>query len=274
MPRLDPGRKRTKVCQLWAQAIDDRPWNGPAPPAVGYIFSESRSAREAERQLASFNGVLQVDGYTAYKTLARHRGKSNSSPLRLAFCLAHARRKFVDVVKLTGSPEALTIVSMLAEIYRIEQEIRGQGAEERQNARQLRSGPVMRQIRTRLLELKDDVSTQSALAKAINYTLTHWTGLTAFLSDGTIEVDSNIVERSMKSVALTRKNSMFVGNVKGGETFAILASLVNSAKLNGLDPHTWLADVLERIVSGSTTINQLDTLLPWNWKAERHQVAA
>jgi len=178
------------------------------------------------------------------------------------------------VVKLTGSPEALTIVSMLAEIYRIEQEIRGQGAEERQNARQLRSGPVMRQIRTRLLELKDDVSTQSALAKAINYTLTHWTGLTAFLSDGTIEVDSNIVERSMKSVALTRKNSMFVGNVKGGETFAILASLVNSAKLNGLDPHAWLADVLERIVSGSTTINQIDTLLPWNWKAERHQVAA
>ncbi|MDH6206676.1 hypothetical protein M2310_007374 [Rhizobium leguminosarum] len=87
-------------------------------------------------------------------------------------------------------------------------------------------------------------------------------------------MDSNIVERSMKSVALTRKNSMLVGNVKGGETFAILASLVNSAKLNGLDPHTWLADVLERIVSGSTTINQLDTLLPWNWKAERHQVAA
>lgn len=274
LPRLDPGRKRTKVCQLWAQAIYDRPWNGPAPPAVGYIFSESRSAREAERQLASFNGILQVDGYTAYKTLARHRGKSNSSRLRLAFCLAHARRKFVDVVKLTGSSEALTIVSMLAEIYRIEQEIRGQGAMERQNARQIHSAPVMRQIKTRLLELKDDISTQSALAKAINYALTHWTGLTAFLDDGTIEVDSNIVERSMKSVALTRKNSMFVGNVKGGETFAVLASLVNSAKLNGLDPHTWLADVLERIVSGSTTINQLDTLLPWNWKTERHQVVA
>lgn len=274
LPRLDPGRKRTKVCQLWAQAVDDRPWKGPAPPAVGYIFSESRSAREAERQLVSFNGVLQVDGYTAYKTLARHRGKSNSKPLRLAFCMAHARRKFVDVVKLTGSPEALEIVSILAGVYQIEQEIRGQSAEDRHNTRQLRSAPVMRQLKARLLDLKNDISTQSALSKAINYALTHWTGLNAFLDDGTIEIDSNIIERSMKSVALTRKNSMFVGNIQGGETFAILASLINSAKLNGLDPYTWLADVLERIVSGRTTINQLDTLLPWKWKADQVGQAA
>ena len=274
LPRLDPGRKRTKVCQLWAQAVDDRPWKGPAPPAVGYIFSESRSAREAERQLVSFNGVLQVDGYTAYKTLARHRGKSNSKPLRLAFCMAHARRKFVDVVKLTGSPEALEIVSILAGVYQIEQEIRGQSAEDRHNTRQLRSAPLMRQLKARLLDLKDDISTQSALSKAIKYTLTHWTGLNAFLDDGTIEIDSNIIERSMKSVALTRKNSMFVGNIQGGETFAILASLINSAKLNGLDPYTWLADVLERIVSGRTTINQLDTLLPWKWKADQVGQAA
>ena len=254
--------------------MDDRPWKGPAPPAVGYIFSESRSAREAERQLVSFNGVLQVDGYTAYKTLARHRGKSNSKPLRLAFCMAHARRKFVDVVKLTGSPEALEIVSILAGVYQIEQEIRGQSAEDRHNTRQLRSAPLMRQLKARLLDLKDDISTQSALSKAINYALTHWTGLNAFLDDGTIEIDSNIIERSMKSVALTRKNSMFVGNIQGGETFAILASLINSAKLNGLDPYTWLADVLERIVSGRTTINQLDTLLPWKWKADQVGQAA
>lgn len=151
LPRLDPGRKRTKVCQLWAQAVDDRPWNGPAPPAVGYIFSESRSAREAERQLATFNGVLQVDGYAAYKTLAKRRGKSNSRPLRLAFCLAHARRKFVDVVKLTGSPEALEIVSILAAVYQIEQEIRGQSAEERHDARQMRSVAIMRSLKIRLL---------------------------------------------------------------------------------------------------------------------------
>jgi len=192
----------------------------------------------------------------------------------LAFCLAHARCKFVEVVKLTGSSDALEIVSILAEVYLIEQQIRGESAEERYHARQSRSAAIMRSLKAHLLDLKADISTQSALAKAINYTLKHWTGLTTFLDDGTIEVDSNVVERSMKSVALTRKNSMFVGNARGGETFAILASLVNSAKLNGLDPQTRLADILERIVSGRTTINQLDTLLPWNWSAEQVRQAA
>ncbi|ARO32376.1 IS66 family insertion sequence transposase domain-containing protein (plasmid) [Rhizobium sp. NXC14] len=118
---------------------------------------------------------------------------------------------------------------MIAEVYLIEQQIRGEGAEVRYHARQSRSAAIMRSLKARLLELKADISTQSALAKAINYTLKHWTGLTAFLDDGTIEVDSNVVERSMKSVALTRKNSMFVGNARGGETFAILASLINTA---------------------------------------------
>ncbi len=274
LPRLDPGRRRTKVCQLWAQAIDDRPWSGPAPPAVGYVFAESRSAREIDGQLATFNGVLQVDGYSAYKTLAKRRGKSNSAPLRLAFCLAHARRKFVDVVKLTGSREALEIVAILAEIYRTEHLIRGQTAEVRQQMRQTKTAPVMKSLKARLLALNADISTQSALAKAISYALKHWTGLTAFLDDGRIEIDSNVVERSMKSVALTRKNSLFVGNARGGEAFAILASLINTAKLNGLDPQTWLADVLERIVSGQVRINQLDILLPWNWRIDTARYAA
>jgi len=107
LPRLDPGRKRTKLCQLSAEAVDDRLWNGPAPPAVAYIFAESRSAREVEGQLSSFAGVLQVDGYQAYKTMAKRRGKSNVAPMRLTFCVAYARRKFVDVVELTGSTEAV-----------------------------------------------------------------------------------------------------------------------------------------------------------------------
>ncbi|MDN2584398.1 IS66 family transposase, partial [Aquibium sp. ELW1220] len=109
LPRLDPGRKRTKVCQLWAQAVDDRPWRGPAPPAVGYVFAESRGTEEIETQLSTFGGILQVDGYGAYKSLAKRRRKSNAAPLQLAFCLAHARRKFVEVVKTTGSSEALAV---------------------------------------------------------------------------------------------------------------------------------------------------------------------
>lgn len=269
LPRLDPGRKRTKVCQLWAQAIDDRPWNGPAPPAVAYIFAESRSAREIAGQLASFAGVLQVDGYQAYKTMAKRRGKSNVAPLRLAFCLAHARRKFVDVVKLTGSSEALSILARIAEIYRIEARLRGESADIRLVARRRETAPVMRELNVHLTELSDEVSAKSALGKAVTYTLNHWNGLAAFLEDGRIEVDSNVVERSMKSVALTRKNSLFVGNERGGKTFAVLASLVNTCKLNGVDPEAWLADVLERIIAGNVKANEMESLLPWSWKAKR-----
>ena len=264
LPRLDPGRKRTKRCQLWAQAIDDRAWQGPAPPAVGYIFAESRGAREIAGQLASFGGVLQVDGYAAYKTLAKRRRKTNSAPVRLAFCLAHARRKFVDVIKLTGSPEALEVVARLAEVYRIEASIRGQSAQARRDLRLTRTAPIMAALKIRLRQLNEDVSAKSALGKAVAYTLTHWSGLTAFLDDGRIEVDSNIVERSIKPVCLTRKNALFVGNAQGGETFAVLASLINTAKLNGLDPWAYLRDVLQRL---PTQLNsRIDELLPHRWQ--------
>ncbi|MDP9810038.1 transposase [Rhizobium tibeticum] len=197
LPRLDPGRKRTKVCQLWAQAVDDRPWNGPAPPAVAYIFAESRSAREIEGQLSSFAGVLQVDGYQAYKTMVKRRGKSNITPMQLAFCLAHARRKFVDVVKLTGSSEALSILARIAEIYRIEARLRGESADTRLVVRRREAAPIMRELKVHLTELTDEVSSKSALGKAVTYTLNHWRGLAAFLDDGRVEVDSNVVERSM-----------------------------------------------------------------------------
>lgn len=273
LPQLDPGRKRTKVCQLWAQAVDDRPWNGPAPPAVAYTFAESRSAREVEEQLLSFAGVPQVDGYQAYKTLVKRREKSNIAPVRLAFCLAHARRKFVDVVKLTGSSEALSILARIAEIYRIEKDLRGGNADTRLIVRRREASPIMRELKGKLTELSYEVSSKSALGKAVSYTLNHWGGLTAFLEDGRIEVDSNVVERSMKSVALTRKNSLFVGSAGGGKTFAVIASLVNTCKLNGVDPDVWLADVLERIISGKVKVNDMESLLPWTWKAEREAMA-
>ncbi len=239
LPRLDPGRKRTKVCQLWAQAIDDRPWNGPVPPAVAYIFAESPSAREIEGQLSSFAGVLQVDGYQAYKTMAKRRRKSNVAPMRLAFCLAHARRKFVDVVKLTGSLEALSILARIAEIYRIEARLRGESADTRLVVRRREAAPIMGELKAKLTDLREELSSKSALGKAVTYTLNHWSGLAAFLDDGRVEVDSNVVERSMKSVALTRKNSLFVGNERGAKSFAVLASLVDTAKLNGVDPEIW-----------------------------------
>lgn len=232
--------------------------------------------------MKSFTGVLQVDGYRSYKTLAERRRQSNVGPLQLAFCLAHARRKFVDVVKTTGSSEALAIIALIAGIYRNEARIRGTSAEMRLKVRQAESAPIMAELNRRLTELVEETSSQSSLSKACRYMLNHWSGLMVFLDDGRVEVDSNVVERSMKSVALTRKNALFAGNARGGETWAILASLVNTAKLNGVDPEAWLGDALERIVSGEVTVNRLDELLPWRWKAERqassawmsHEVAA
>ncbi|HEY2538334.1 MAG TPA: IS66 family transposase [Stellaceae bacterium] len=269
MPVLDPGRHRTRTCQFWAHAMDDRAWGGPAPPAVAYVFAEGRGADEIAEQLAGFSGILQVDGYAAYKMLARDRGDA----IQLAFCLAHARRKFVEVYKTMKSPFAYEVIEHLQAVYAIEAEIRGLSAEERLAVRRARSAPLMEALKERLTAMAGQLFSQSPLAAAINYALNHWDGLTLFLSDGRVEVDSNTVERSMRPIAMGRRNSLFSGSEGGAESWAILASLVNTAKLHELDPQAYLADVLERIVSGRTKSNQLHELLAWNWKATRECTA-
>jgi hypothetical protein len=158
-----------------------------------------------------------------------------------------------------------------------EAEIRGLSAEQRLAARRTRTAPLMETLRTRLTAMVGQLFSQSKPAEAINYTLNHWDGLTLFLSDGRVEVDTNTVERSMRPIAMGRRNSLFSGSEGGAESSAILASLVNTAKLHELDPQAYLADVLERIVSGRTKNHQLHELLAWNWKAaQAHttQVAA
>jgi transposase len=200
MPVIDPGRRRTRTCQFWAHATDDRPWGGPAPPAVAYVFADGRGTDKIAPQLAGFSGILQVDGYGAYKALARDHGGA----IQLAFCLAHARRKFVKVYKSTNSPFAREVIERIAAIYAIEAEIRGRSAQQRQEARQLRSRPLMDTLKLRLTEVVDQLSSQSPLTEAINYMINHWNGLTLFLADGRVEVDSNTVERSMRPIALGR----------------------------------------------------------------------
>jgi len=266
LPRLDPGRGRTKVCQLWAQAVDDLPWQGPAMPAVGYVYAEGRDTAALQDQLAGFNGILQVDGYAAYKALVRRHKRAR---IRLVFCLAHARRKFVAVLKTTKSEVARDVIARIGAVYAIEERIRGTTADTRLRVRQAESRPIMEALKTRLLEVRAALSGQSSLAKVIAYTLGHWDGLIAFVDDGRIDVDTNTVERSMRPIGLGRKNALFAGSAAGGRDWAILASLLNSAKLNNLDPFPYMADVLERIVSGAVKVNALDRLLPWVWKAER-----
>ncbi|MHC2628834.1 transposase [Bradyrhizobium liaoningense] len=267
MPVLDPGRGRTRICQFWAHATDDRAWKGPAPPAVAYVFAGGRGKKEIVAQLAGFEGVLQVDGYAAYASLAGDAMMSGQ--IQLAYCLVHARRNFVRVHKTTNSPFAAEVIERIAAVYAIEERIRGLDAGERRATRQAETKPLMEALRARLIAVKDGISRRSTLIKAIDYMLERWQGLTTFLDDRRLEPDTNTVERSIRPIAIGKKNSLFSGDEGGGETWAILASLLNTAKLNGLDPEAYLVDVLDRMVSGATKTNQLHELLAWNWKAAR-----
>ena len=161
------------------------------------------------------------------------------------------------------------VIQQIAAIYAIETRIRGCPATHRQTVREAESAPLMEALKRRLLGLLEDLSVKSKLAEAIRYALAHWTELTLFLTDGRVEVDTNTVERTMRSVALGRRNSLFAGSDRSARNWACLASLLNTAKLNDVDPLTWLTDVLERIVSGRTRSHQLHELLPWAWKAAR-----
>jgi transposase len=266
LPVLDPGRGRTKTGRLWGYAVDDRPWQGDAPPAVVFLYAEDRKGERPAAHLAEFQGVLQVDGYSGFKSLLEGRP---AGEIRLAFCWAHCRRRFYEIHQATGSPLAEEALRRIGELYRVEAEIRGHPAEERRAARQERSKPVVEALHGWLGAQLARVSARSTLAEALRYALRHWDGLVLFLDDGRLELDTNVVERTIRPIALGRRNALFAGNDGGARHWAIVASLVATAKLNGVEPLAWLTDVLERMVSGRTKAHKLERLLPWAWKAER-----
>jgi transposase len=270
VPVLDPGRGRTKTGRLWAYARDDRSWAGPAPPAVAYVYSENRKGAHPRNHLAEFAGVLQVDGYSGFDRLA---GERPQGTVKLAFCWAHARRKFYDFHAATGSPIATEALRRIADIYAIEARIRGRPAELRRRIRQRRSKPLVDALKTWLETELTRISAKSALAGAIRYALRHWPGLTLFLDDGRVEPDTNTVERSIRPIKLGCKNHLFAGSDGGAESWATIASLIQTAKLNDVEPFAYLRDVLERIVSGRTKANDLASLLPWAWKASQAAAA-
>jgi transposase len=267
MPVLDPGRGRTKTGQFWTYAVDDRAWCGPAPPAVAYVYTEDRKGKRVEEQLQGFSGVLQVDCYAGYNGLTK--ANRPGGPVTLALCNAHARRKFYELHKSLASPVAGEALQRIAEVYQIEETVRGRPADDRHAVRQTKTKPILEQMKSWLDARLAEVSGKSKLAEAIRYMLSHWGGLTVFLADGRVEVDNNTVERTIRHIALGKKNALFAGSDGGAEHWAIFASLINSAKLNDLDPQTYLTDVLERMVCGRTKITQLHELLPWVWKAAR-----
>ena len=266
LPVLDPGRGRTKTGRLWCYAVDNRPWQGPGHPAAAYVYSEDRRAEHPVTHLHGFRGLLQVDGYTGFGRLL---SENTDNPPQLAFCWAHARRKFYDIHIANPSPLAEEALRRIAALYEIEAAIRGKPADERQQVRQQHSKPLVEAMHVWLTEVLGRISGRSVLAQAIRYALNHWSGLILFLADGRVELDTNTVERAMRPVALGRKNALFAGADSGGRHWAMVASLIQTAKLNDVDPLAWLTDVLERIVSGRTKRNELETLMPWSWKVDK-----
>jgi transposase len=259
-PVLDPGRGRTKTGQLWAYARDDRPWGGSDPPGVAYVYAPDRKAERPIAHLAGFRGVLQVDGYGGYKVLAA-RGE-----VQLAFCWSHVRRPFYELAQSGPAPIASEALARIAALYRIEGEIRGRSAEERRVARQERSRPLVEALEPWLREKLSLISQKTKLAEAIRYALVRWAGLCRFLEDGRVEIDSNTVERAIRPLTLNRKNALFAGSDGGAAHWATVASLIETCKLTGVEPHAYLADVISRIVSGHPQ-SRLDDLLPWAYPA-------
>lgn len=259
LPVLDPGRGRTKTGRLWVYARDQRGWSGPEPPAATCFYEPDRRAERPKTHLTGYRGVLHVDGYAGFEQL------TGSGKVVLAACWAHTRRKFYEIAQADGAPIAVEAVRRIAEIYAAEAPIRGKSPETRLASRQASSRPLVQALRVWLEGQLPKLAARSRLAEAIRYALVRWEGLCRFLSDGRIELDTNPVERAIRPIALGRKNHLFAGSDGGGKRWAIMASLVGTARLNNVEPHAWLSDVLHRMINGHPA-NQLDDLLPWAWK--------
>lgn len=265
-PVLDPGRGRTKKGYFWAIARDDRPWGGTDPPAVAYTYAPGRGAVHGLKLLENYRGIVQCDGYAAYKAIADDARTGDA--ITLAFCWVHLRRQFFDIAKGGSAPIASEALERIAALYAIEKTIRGKSADERRAVRQEKSKPLVLALKIWLEQQLACVSTKSVIAEAIRYGLNHWDGLVRFLDDGRIELDTNIVERSIRPIVLNRKNALFAGHDQGAENWAAIASLVETCKLYGVDPQAYFADVLTKLVN-LWPESRLDELMPWAWAAQR-----
>ena len=259
MPVLDPGRGQTKKGFAWAIARDDRPWGGTDPPAVVFHYAPGRGAKHPKALLADYQGILQCDGYAAYKTLA-----AANDGITLAFCWSHVRREFVELAKGKAAPIAAETLQRIAALYAIEAEIRGEPPEIRHAVRQARSKPLVEALFTWLEAQLARLPGGSPTAQAIRYALNHRNGLIRFLDDGRIEPDTNVVERAIRPLVLSRKNALFASGDDGGARWSAIASLVETCKLNGVDPLRYFTDLLTRLVNGWPN-SRIDELMPWCW---------
>jgi transposase len=254
-----PGTGKCKTGRIWTYARDERPWNGQAPPAAWYKFSVDRKGMHPADHLAVYKGWVHADGYSGFNELYR------SGDIREVACLAHIRRKFVDVFQSEGSVIAEEAIKRIAGLYGVEKQARGQSPEERVRLRQESARPIFDDLEAWLQAQLPKISGKSELAKAIRYALVRMKKLRPYLDEGFLEADNNAAERAMKPVALGRKNWLFAGSEGGGKAAAIAFTLIETAKLNGVNPQAWLTDVLSRIAEHKIT--RLDELLPWRYAA-------
>jgi len=268
VPVLAKGKTRTG--RLWTYVRDDRPFGGRDPPAAVFFYSTDRGAKHPEQHLAGYAGLMQADAYAGFNRLYDARRKP--APIVEAACWAHARRNFFDLARLDKAPIAVEAVERIDTLFAIERDINGLTSDQRAAARQQRSRPLVVALETWLREQRSKLSGQSKTAQAIAYCLTRWAALTRFLDDGRLCMSNNAAEREIRAVALGRKNWTFAGSDAGGRRTAAIYTLIQTAKLNDIDPQAWLADVLARLQDHPA--KRIDELLPWNWKSERLQQAA
>ena len=279
VPVLAKGK--TVTGRAWVYVRDDRPFGGHDPPAAVFFYSRDRAGDHPERHLNGYAGILQADAYAGFNRL--YAGDRRPGPITEAACWSHGRRKFYVLADVTAkargklaviAPLALEAVKRIDAIFDIEREINGLPAAERLTVRRSRVTPLVADLETWMRSERGKLSRHSDVAKAMDYMLKRWAAFTRFLDDGRICLSNNAAERELRGIALGRKSWLFAGSDRGGERAAVMYTLIQTARLNDVDPQAWLADVLARI--NDHKITDLAALLPWRWAAamERRKLAA
>jgi len=256
VPVLAPGNGKTKTGRLWTYVRDDRPAGDETPPAVWFAYTPDRKGEHPQAHLSKFKGTLQADAYAGFEQIYE------GGRIQEAACWAHVRRKFYDIQIAHKSLVAAEALQRIGALYGVEKEIQGRLPEERREVRNTRSRPLLGSLKQWLEETLVKLSRKSDTANAVRYALGRWEALMRYCDDGHLEIDNNIAERALRAVALGRKNYLFAGSDRGGESAAAIYSLIGTAKLNGIDPESYLRNVLSRIADHP--INRIEELLPWN----------
>ena len=254
-----PGLKKTKTARVWTYVRDERPWAGQSPPCAWYQFTVDRKGEHPGSHLSGYKGWVHADGYSGFN------GLFGDDKAREMACMAHVRRKFVDVFASKGNAIAEEAIERIAELFAVEKDARGKPPEERVTLRQAKAKPIFDNLEEWLHAQLPRISGKSPLAQAIRYALGRMPKARPYLEKGHLELENNTAERAVKPVAIGRKNWMFAGSKGGGKALAIAYTLIETAKLNDVDPQAWLTWVLGRIADHK--INRLDELLPWHYAA-------